>query len=83
MSDPSVEAWDAALNVLSYLNTARALGVNFDGDSVNVVAFSDSSWNQSPRPYGGHVIFFAGAVVSCCARKLWHEHIFLEILLEI
>ena len=70
MSDPSVEAWDAALNVLSYLNTARALGVNFDGDSANVVAFSDSSWNQSPRPYGGHVIFFAGAIVSCCARKL-------------
>ena len=32
--------------------------------------FSDSSWGQSPHPYGGHAIFFCGAAVAFSARKL-------------
>ena len=34
------------------------------------MVFTDSSWGQTPFPYGGYVIFFAGAAISFSARKL-------------
>lgn len=70
MHDPSIAAWDAGLAVLAYLLHAKDIGINFDGNVTTVVGFSDNSWGQAPIPYGGHVIFVAGAAVSVSARKL-------------
>ena len=70
MQDPSEAAWEAALGILSYLNNTKSYGLTFDGNQPTLVAYTDSSWSQSPRPFGGHVIFYCGAAVSAQGRKL-------------
>jgi hypothetical protein len=71
MHDPSLGAYDAALNVLAYLVGAKNLGITYDRSS-SLEAYSDASWNneQSAIPFGGHVVMFAGGAVSFSSRKL-------------
>ena len=70
MQDPSTDAFEAGLGLLAYLSSSRKVGLTYDGTKAHVVAFSDSSWGQTPFPFGGHAIFFCGAAVSFQARKL-------------
>lgn len=70
MHDPSIEAWDAGIDVLTYLLSVKHLGITYDGNNPNLIAFSDSSWNQTPNPFGGHVVMIAGGAISFQARKL-------------
>ena len=70
MQDPSTQAFDAGLGVLAYLSSVRKAGITYDGKHPHVVAFTDSSWAQTPFPYGGYAIFFCGGAVSFAARKL-------------
>ena len=70
MHDPSPEGYEAGLGVLAYLNSSRKLGITYDGNKPYVSVFTDSSWSQTPFPFGGHAIFFCGAAVSYQARKL-------------
>ena len=69
MSDPSLEAYEAGLAVLSYLNTTRELGITYDGRKRRLLVYTDSSWSKSPKPFHGHAILYCGAVVSFQARK--------------
>ena len=70
MHDPSTDAWDAGLGVLAYLNSSRKLGITYDGNMPFISVFTDSSWGQTPFPFGGHVVFFCGGAVSNQSRKL-------------
>ena len=71
MHDPSTDAWEAALGILCYLQQAKSLGITFEKDKSNLLApFTDSSWGQSPLPFGGFVILFCGGAISWSARKL-------------
>ena len=70
MQCPSRKAWDAGLGVLAYLYATRHMGITFDGNKPVIVAYSDSSWGQSPRPFSGHVVFFCGAASSYSSRKM-------------
>ena len=71
MHDPSLACYDAAQNVLTYLNGAKHLGITYEATGI-LEAYSDASWNneQSAIPFGGHAVFFGGAAVCFAARKL-------------
>ena len=70
MQDPSIDAYEAGLGVLAYLSSARKIGITYNGNKPAITVFSDSSWGQTPFPFGGHVVFFCGGAVSYQARKL-------------
>ena len=72
MHDPSLAAYDAALNVLAYLIGAKDMGITFDRtDGPCVEVYTDSSWNQTnPKPFGGWVVMAYNGAVAFAARKL-------------
>ena len=70
MQDPSLLAFEAALAVLCYLYATRKLGITYNGNMPFTKPFSDSSWGQTPVPFGGHAILFCGGAVTWSARKL-------------
>ena len=81
MKDPSREAYNAGLGVLAYLYETRAISLTYGGEPRNigppeinssdgVVAFADSSFGQSPFPYGGGFVWYANAAVSWLSRKV-------------
>ena len=58
MHDPSLAAYDAGLNILAYLLSAKDLGLTFTRLEPEIVAYSDASWNQVPIPFGGHLVIY-------------------------
>ena len=58
------------MSSLSYLLGAKDIGLTFNKNEPEIVAYSDASWNKVPIPFGGHVIFYGGAAVSYAARKV-------------
>ena len=68
--DPSIEAYEAGLDIVSYLRNTPSLGITYDASKPPLVIFTDSSYSQSPMPFGGHAILMYGGVVSYHARKL-------------
>ena len=70
MHDPSLAAYEAGLNVLAYMLSAKDIGLTFNKHASEIVAYSDASWNVVPIPFGGHVVFCGGAAVSYSARKV-------------
>jgi hypothetical protein len=70
MHDPSLAAFDAGLNILAYLVSAKDIGLTYTRFEPTIIAYSDASWNQVPIPFGGHVVLYGGAAVSYSARKV-------------
>ena len=70
MHDPSMAAYEAGLNVLAYLVSAKNIGLTFNKYQPEVIAYSDASGNMVPIPFGGHAIIYGGAAVSYSARKV-------------
>ena len=71
MHDPSIEAWEAGLNILMYLKGNSFQGLSFDGSNPwELIGFSDASWGSEPVPFGGFVIMLGGTAVRWAARKL-------------
>ena len=81
MQAPSVEAWDAALSIASYLNTTRDLGISFtkgvqgccieavDTSKNRLIAFSDASFGRDVMPFAGGFVQWRGGPISWLARK--------------
>ena len=80
MQDPSPQAYEAGLGVLSYLYQSKKIGLTYGGthkfcpepsaDSINsVIAFGDASFGKTPYPYGGGFVWWRNAAVSWFARK--------------
>ena len=79
MSTPSKEAYDAGLAVLSYLHQTKEMGLTYGGKSpcidpdsnshVQLIVHADSSFGQSPYPYGGGFVEFRGAAISWHPRR--------------
>ena len=71
MHDPSPDAYEAALGVLAYLVGVRDMGITYDrSDDPAPTVYSDSSWGQVPKPFGGWVVMAYNGAVSFAARKL-------------
>ena len=64
MQDPSEEAYDAALAVLSYLCTVHDHCIEYSRNDPSLTVWADSSWGKTPRPYGGFVIFYCGGPIG-------------------
>ena len=81
MQAPSVEAWDAALSVASYLYATKDLGITFRAglqtcniDAVNtgkhkLIVFSDASFGRDVMPFAGGFVQWRGGPISWLARK--------------
>ena len=69
MHDPPLSAYDAGLNVLMHMLSAKDLGLTFDKIEPEIVAYSDASWSQVPAPFGGHVVLYGGVPVPFSALK--------------
>ena len=81
MKDPSPDAYEAGLGVLSYLNQTKDLGITYggapqsraeqDASSTSApVAFSDASFGKTPYPWHGGVVLWRNGAVAWHARKL-------------
>ena len=73
MMSPPQEAYDFLLHIIGYIVGNASVGITFGGalrvpmgldvmppnfaQSYGTYAYTDSSWNKKPRPYGGHVVF--------------------------
>ena len=73
MMSPPQEAYDFLLHIIGYIVGNASVGITFGGAlripmgldvmppnfarSYGTHAYTDSSWNKKPRPYGGHVVF--------------------------
>lgn len=69
MSDPTIEAWNAAIALLSYLYNTRSLGLLYERrDDAELSLYSDSSYGE-PKPMYGSVIFANGTPISWMAKK--------------
>ena len=76
MQAPSVEAWNAALSIASYLYKTRTLGITFSGgaqqcniDAVDVsqdrlIVFSDASFGRDVSPFAGGFVQWRGGPIS-------------------
>lgn len=81
MQSPSVEAWDAALSIASYLNTTKEWGISFDADPVKccvddvdvsterLVVFSDASFGRDVNPFAGGFVQYRNGPLSWVSRK--------------
>ena len=70
MSDPTIECWYAAIALLSYMYGTRKLGLMYRRMSkMNLSLYCDSSYNSSPKPMFGYVVFANGTPVSWTAKK--------------
>ena len=71
MHDPSPDAYEAALGILAYLVGVKDMGITYDrSDDPTPTVYSDSSWGQVPKPFGGWVVMAYNGAVSFAARKL-------------
>ena len=77
MHDPSIEAWEAALGILCYLQNAKTIGITFDKNKRNILApFTDSSGVNHPCHSAGSLFSSVGEL-SPGARensRLHHNH---------
>ena len=81
MQSPSVEAWDAALSVASYLNATRDLGIGFDGNPIEcavadvdtsderLIVFSDASFGRDVHPFAGGFVQYRNGPLAWTSRK--------------
>lgn len=81
MQSPSVEAWEAALSVASYLNTTKHLGIAFDNyattccvndvdvTSERLVVFSDASFGRDIHPFAGGFVQYRNGPLVWTSRK--------------
>ena len=69
MSDPTIDAWNAAIALLSYLYNTRSLGLLYERrDEVELSLYSDSSYGE-PKPMYGSVVFANGTPISWMSKK--------------
>ena len=69
MSDPTIDAWNAAIALLSYLYNTRSLGLLYERrDDVELSLYSDSSYGE-PKPMYGSVVFANGTPISWMSKK--------------
>ena len=81
MQAPTLQAWEAALSVASYLNTSRELGISFDGnetaccvpeidlDKNRLIVFSDASFGRDIHPFAGGFVQWRNGPISWLSRK--------------
>jgi hypothetical protein len=80
MQDPSPQAYDAGLGVLSYLLTTKDLGITYGGmeracaepeatTKTGIIIHADSSFGTSPSPFGGGFIEWNNGAIAWVARK--------------
>ena len=54
--------------------SAKDLGLTFNKIEPEIVAYSGTSWNQVPVPFGGHVVLYGGVPVPLAAHKTKNAH---------
>ena len=81
MQAPTVEAWDAALSIASYLHSTKHLGISFraglqeccadevDMSQERLVSFSDASFGRDVMPFAGGFVQWRSGPISWLARK--------------
>ena len=70
MSDPTIDCWNAAIALLSYMYNTRTLGLLYKRcGHVRLSVYCDSSYGASPKPMYGYVVFANGTPVSWSAKK--------------
>ena len=68
MSDPTIDAWNAAITLLSYSTTHGRWGLYERRDEVELSLYSDSSYGE-PKPMYGSVVFANGTPISWMSKK--------------
>ena len=78
---PTLQAWESALSVASYLNTSSDLGISFNGndttccvseiklDKTRLIVFSDASFGRDIHPFAGGFVQWRNGPISWLSRK--------------
>ena len=81
MQAPTLQAWESALSVASYLNTTSDLGISFNGndttccvseiklDKTRLIVFSDASFGRDIHPFAGGFVQWRNGPISWLSRK--------------
>ena len=81
MQAPTLQAWEAALSITSYLNATKEYGITFNAQPESccaseidlrkkrLVVFSDASFGRDIHPFAGGVVQWRNGPISWLSRK--------------
>ena len=72
MADPTIECYEAAIGVLSYLYSTRKLGIVYKREEgpVKLSCYADASYGRSPHPVYGFVVYANGVPIAWASKKM-------------
>ena len=72
MADPTIECYEAAITVLSYLYSTRKLGIVYKREEgpVKLSCYADASYGRSPHPVYGFVVYANGVPIAWASKKM-------------